>query len=800
MKKSILLTAILSIATQPDSFAEVKINELMQSNIDCIMDDLNEFPDSWVELYNDGESDVNLSGYGISDKNNPDKAYRLPNLTLKAKSYIIIYCDKSSKGRHTDFRLDSGKGASVYLFKGSAIIDKVEGLKKQPAPNIAYGRINAGSDTWGYQETPTPGTTNCGKLCKDILEAPLFSESGRVGGNQSVVQVSLKLPDSAPSGAEIRYTTDGTEPTRTSRLYTAQFSIVRTTVLRVKVFADGYLSPRSTSHSYIFPDHRITIPIVSMITDRRYFYDSKLGIYHGSPQEPNPNYKQDWRRPVNVELFMGEGENSVINQLCETRVKGGASRDAALKSLVVYANKRFGEKRLKHEFFPDQAPGLDDWKSIELRNSGNDFDYTYFRDALIQRVMGTNADLDWQPWLPAAFYINGEYKGILNIRSRTNEDHIYTFYNGEEDIDLIENWWELKEGSWDNFNAFRDFYSKTGQSFDGFNALMDCGEFANLMIMNLFYDNKDFPGNNIVCWRPRAEGGRWRWIAKDTDFGLGLYNAPCDYKSLTWLHDNSFDPGHAWANKEEHTRLFRRLMETREFRDMFIDRCAVYMGDFLNSRGTLGCLNPMYDKIREEYPHHRKLFNQWWPNHSEEVGKMRTWVEKRAPFFYNHIAEFYSLGKPRDLTVDADRSDDVEIEINGIGLRHRDFNGKFFEGRELTISGKPSDTGLKISGWSVETTEGNTTHRATYDGDVLKLTMPSCTSLRIQSILTTSGISDITIDPDTSNINPSKPVTVFDLQGRCLGEFNSVSEASSSISKGIYIIRQGKNAAKWMIR
>ena len=71
-------------------------------------------------------------------------------------------------------------------------------------------------------------------------------------------------------------------------------------------------------------------------------------------------------------------------------------------------------------------------KSIEMRNSGNDFDYTYFRDALIQRVMGTNCDLDWQPWLPTAFFINGEYKGMLNIRSRTNEDHIYTFYNGEE--------------------------------------------------------------------------------------------------------------------------------------------------------------------------------------------------------------------------------------------------------------------------------------------------------------------------------------------------------------------------------
>ena len=179
---------------------------------------------------------------------------------------------------------------------------------------------------------------------------------------------------------------------------------------------------------------------------------------------------------------------------------------------MVYANKRFGTKRLEYEFFPEDAPGLTDWKSIELRNAGNDFDYLYFRDALIQKMMGSHADLDWQPWQPAIFMINGEYKGMLNIRSRSNEDHIYTFYNGEEDIDMIENWWELKAGSWDNFNAFKAFYEQTGHSYAEFEQWMDTREFANLMAMNLFYDNKDFPGNNIVCWRPTAEGGRWRWV------------------------------------------------------------------------------------------------------------------------------------------------------------------------------------------------------------------------------------------------------------------------------------------------
>jgi len=46
-----LLTA-MPVMAQDENPDKLVINELMQSNIDCIMDDLNEFPDSWVELYN----------------------------------------------------------------------------------------------------------------------------------------------------------------------------------------------------------------------------------------------------------------------------------------------------------------------------------------------------------------------------------------------------------------------------------------------------------------------------------------------------------------------------------------------------------------------------------------------------------------------------------------------------------------------------------------------------------------------------------------------------------------------------
>lgn len=103
--------------------AQLVINELMQSNIDCIMDDINEFPDSWVELYNSGDTPINLSSYKLGDKEEASKAWQLPDRTIAAGGYVIVYCDKAATDIHTSFRLESGKGCNVYLFENNEIID-----------------------------------------------------------------------------------------------------------------------------------------------------------------------------------------------------------------------------------------------------------------------------------------------------------------------------------------------------------------------------------------------------------------------------------------------------------------------------------------------------------------------------------------------------------------------------------------------------------------------------------------------------------------------------------------------------
>lgn len=770
------------MVTGASAHAELIINELMQSNIDCIMDDLNEFPDSWVELYNAGNESVNLSDYALSVSPKEKKAYKLPSRTVAPGQYVVVYCDKEEKDLHASFRLESGKDGELYLWKNGTVIEQYTGMKKMPAPNVAYGRETDGSDTWGYQLTPTPGKANCGRITKEVLGDPMFSKTGHVA--KTTFALELSLPEDAPAGTQIRYTLDGTEPTVNSTLYTKTLAIDDTKTVRAALFKDGAITPRSVTNSYIFLGRDMTLPVVSLVTDRNYFYSNNLGIYNENNN--GANARNDWRRPVNMEVFRQPETESVINQLCETRVKGGASRGNALKSLVMYANKRFGTKRFEHEFFPDDAAGLTDWKSIELRNAGNDFDYLYLRDALIQRNMGRRADLDWQPWQPAIVLINGEYKGILNMRPRSNEDYVYTFYDGLEDVTVVENWWELKEGEQSQLDAFKAFYEAHGHTYEEFDAVMDVSEFCNLMIVESFHNNLDFPGNNIEMWRPIADGGRWRWIVKDTDFGMGLYGRASNYKYLNWLYDHNFDPDNSWANNYDHTRLFRRLMDIDRFKNMFIDRFAVYMGDFLNGTVLSSDLDDMTAVIKSEYQHHRKLFNEWWPNYDEEVGNAKKWARERTTFFYNHLADYLKLGKAVPVTVDKGRSDDIKITMNDVPLSGRSFDGKFFVNRKLTLTGHSDDPDHAVTGWRIHAA-GAPQQDVELVGATVEYTIPaSATSVTITTVAGDgSGINEVTSEV----FDMSAPYEVYSISGARL-------DGLDALPTGVYILKQGTKSKK----
>lgn len=790
MKRNSLLFAILSLSTLLK--AQIIITEVMQSNIDCKMDDLNEFPDSWVEIYNSTTTMYITDKFSIGETRDATKAWVIPSVKITPKSHLLIYCDNEANELHTDFRLDTGKGASVYLFKNDAIIDSVIMPKKMPAPNISYGRLSDNSSEWGYQTTPTPNKENCKSFCEEILGEPIFSMKGGVFTNTKSTTLELTLPDDAPAGTEIRVTYDGSEPTATSTLYQKPISISASCVVKAKLFKEGYLSPRSTTHSYIFFPREMTLPVISISTNKEYLYDNKIGIYvDGTYSNKKKNYEHDWRRPINLELFDQPNQESVLNQLCETRVSGAASRGCKLKSFALYSNKRFGEKKFKYEFFPDQRPGQTNFKSLVLRNAGNDFDYLYMRDAIAQLSLAKYTDMDYQAWRPAIIYINGEYTGILNIRERGNANNIYTNYDELEDVDVAENW-GIKEGDDVNLNAFKEFFNEHGHTWDEYSKWMDLDEFINFWIMNCYFNNVDFPGNNLMMWRPRTEDGRWRFIAKDVDYILGIYNAQgANYAYINWLYDNNFDPNTNWANKSSATRLFRRLMEDEDFKHEFTSRFAIYMGDFLNyDRIWQDIWSPMHETIKTEYPHHRKLINQWWPNYDSELSSAKSWLKQRTDFMYKHIADYCKLGTPCKLSINENITDSekdaITVSLNGISLSKKTFNGKMYESCEITLlPGVAEDGASQVNGWDIrEISSKGAVTISHVDTPEYTFSMPNCSSLTINA---TFGEYNSIDAPEIATLSPITDGNVT--------YYNTNGIKTNSLTKGINIVRTSDGKA-----
>ena len=818
MKKlTIIISLLLGWQT---SRAQLVINEFMQSNIDCVMDDLNEFPDSWVELYNAGDSDINLESYKLGTKEDGSDAWQLPYKDVGAKKYILVYCDKESKSLHTPFRLESGKGCEIYLFKGSTIIDKVKDLKKQPSPNIAYGRKTDGADEWGYQVTPTPNEANTGEICSrdHILGEPVFSEQGKVLYGNKPINLTISLPEGSPEGAEIRYTTDGTEPTKTSTKYTKEIAISSSIVIRAKLFCDGWMSPVSSVQSYIYHYRYPTIPIISIVTNDKYLNDSKIGIFANN-QSHEKSKQKDWRRPINFELFDAEGEPSQLNQLCETRITGAYSREASRKSMAIYSNKRFGKKTLDYEFFPDQCPGLTNYKSIVLRNAGNDRDYIYMRDAVCQRVMAENGDIDWQAWRPSVVYINGKYWGMLNIRERANANNIITHYDGLEDIDLLENE-ELKEGTTDNYNIFRAFYTAHGHTLAEYAELMDWEEYIRITTMNHYFNNLDYPGNNNVIWRPRAEGGKWRWIAKDLDYTMGIFNPNAgesggyDHKIIEqWYNPSDWNlhKGANFAINSTATRLFRRLMEDEDFKREYIDRFCIYMGDFLNEKRIREIWDPMYNKIKDEWSKHKSAAGVW-SNYDSELGSARWWVSLRTAEMYKQLGSFFKLGSSVTMTINKDNNSDAAeagVIFNNVKLTRNIFDGKFFADRKVTLEGVAPE-GKVVTGWNVKTisTSGTVTE-TNVDGSRYEFIMPECSSIVINAILANaSGINNIAETQWTWQKNGSQlivtgvsvgtKIQLFDLRG--MPVYSTISDGTTIAiplnSHTIHVLKVGSEVIK----
>ncbi len=686
----------------------VLLNEVMQSNVDYLMVE-KDFPDSWVELYNPSDKDVDIQGFLIGLKPDVSKAYIIPEkCVIGSNSYVLIYCDKENRGLHTDFRIDSGKG-DLYLFdKDQNIIDELH-LKKMPAPNVSYGRIYDGAEQWHYMITPSAGERNAGNVSNEVLPNPVFSING--GVYDSMVKVTISLPDTnLPDDTKLCITNDGHEPEIDDFIEgrSKTFFINSSTVLRAKLVSSKMLSSRSVTHSYIFHPRTTTLPLLSIVSDSNYFYNEDIGILLGDFKNKGNCYK-GWRRPVNAEYYdMKHTGDCLFNQLCETAVSGNYSRTYPQKSLKLYAHKRWGNKRFDGFFWEDK-PNVTKVKSFMLRNGGTSCLYGRFNDALIQSIFGRALkSLDWQAYQPVIVYINGRYKGVFEMRERSDEDYVESNYNGKEDIEIQNELAYYKEDIRENtlFKELFDTYTDPNVTYERLEALIDMDNFIDVLATELFSTNFDYPYNNISCWRDINENGKWRWILKDLDYTA--LRKPNSYNMFKYMFGGGDVDSEEYKDENRDYRmapslkLYRVLISFPEFKKTLIDRLSVYIGDFLKPKLTIPVIEEMDEDISTELQHTFSAYEGFSAyyglyeniedfdylsdpieHYKEAVNRMKSFFNERPEIVYRQLADYFNLGEPIKLTVMGNGN---SIAMNNVKMLSGDFEGYTFTNSTITFN------------------------------------------------------------------------------------------------------------------
>ncbi len=698
--KRIFISIITIILISTNMLAQVGgiiINEIMPANTSFLMDPTYNYG-GWIELYNFNNRSINLAGYTLTDNPLYPAKYTLPEDigTIEAGSYKVIFFENNEANhRQVNFKLDCD-GATLYLYNRNLLLaDQVEYGYSYPETSYAR-RTDGRQGEWATCITPTPGATNNNsefsvkRLPKPVpvIQPGLYSED-----------VTLRLKNTTGT---IHYTTDGSEPTRESEIWNGKLIIKTPTVIRFRAYEDGCIPSEILTCTYIIEKKRtITLPIISIVTDPKNLWDDTIGIYcvgtngiSGNGISYAANWNQDWRRPANVE-FINNPHNQYHSQQCDINVGGGYSRAYNEKSLHLNAEKKYeGENFFKSRFFA-QKPYFR-FKSLNLRNSGNDFHSSMMADAVQQCMFANVVDVDYQAYQPAVHYINGEYFGIINIRERNNHQHACTNWGyDKENLDFITNSLSgggsngISIGDTKKLEKLLDYIDKaaTDETYEEIRQILDIDEFINYVVIQSFIGNGDWMSNNVKFYRSR-NNGLFRWILYDIDSGFGTLN----YNQFTESSRSGLNNTNAYIGK-----IYQGLKKYKQFREKFVDHATAVIGGTIRQERCNAIIDSVVALIEDEIPYHLSRWSQNYNIHSR-ADKYITFAKMRPEIYNTQLAQEFSLGAPVKVSIVPNVK--APIYINGIEVPTGKFEGYMHLGRNYSIK-VDEPYGYKFKEWSV---------------------------------------------------------------------------------------------------
>ncbi|MGJ8723783.1 MAG: lamin tail domain-containing protein [Roseibacillus sp.] len=442
------------------------ISEFLASNDQGILDEDGD-PSDWIELYNPGTSSLSLAGYFLSDDVTDLTKWMLPNVTLAAGEYLVVFA--SGKNRvapdptselHTNFLLSSaGEYLALTKTDGVSIITEYAPSYPEQEIDVSYG-FDGVRGTEGYLATPTPGAANEASVLGFVADTSFSLDRGFYS---TPIQVTVS---SLTTDANIRYTLNGSKPTATTGiLYTGPIDISETTVLRAAAFKDGFGATNVDTHTYIFPTDVITQPEmdVGVTQDPQYAPDLEAALISiptislNFDGEFNGSVSRD-EKEVSVEMIGFEDG--------DTQADAGFSRFGGLVT-------NFDKNSMRFTFRSEYGPGkLDfqlwgghEYSSFQPANEVNSFDLRAgnhdmaARGAYLSNRYSDDATLDMGHIAPHGrfvhVYIRGEYWGQYHLREGWDASMISEYYGGsKEDYEAVD--------ANDNFQAQLTVYDGSG--------------------------------------------------------------------------------------------------------------------------------------------------------------------------------------------------------------------------------------------------------------------------------------------------------------------------------------------------
>ena len=490
----------------------VRVNEIMTSSSKGVTDPSGEYCD-WIELYNESSVEVDIGGCYLSDNSAQLQKWQFPSpVMIPSKGYLLVYVNDSEQTSpvngpfQTNFNLSkSGEYLALIAPDGMTVLHEFAPQYPPQRADVSYGysqRLGTDPNTCYYFEIPTPGKINVTLPVETCLPKVIFSHK------HGYCSEPFALELYAEEGAQIRYTLDGTNPTKMSgTLYVEPLVIDRTTVLKAVANKPGFIGSEIVCGTWIFLEDVFTqsspppqgwppqglnnqrlyygmnpsvvqssfysgrlrqsfqdIDTISLVTDLRNLFNAQSGIYVNAY-----NSGMDWERPASMELIKPEiGDGFQIN--AGLRIRGGFSRtsDNPKHSFKVYFRGRYGESSLKYPLFDEE--GANEFSQVDLRTAQNyswacngSEKCTFVRE-VFSRDLQKDVDVPYTRSRHYHLFINGIYWGLYQTQERVSANYAATYLGGDvKDWDCI----HANSASDGSMDAYREFYSITEQGYSG---------------------------------------------------------------------------------------------------------------------------------------------------------------------------------------------------------------------------------------------------------------------------------------------------------------------------------------------